>query len=225
MKNRSSKLADFTEATVIDIKDAKYEINFDKLLIDANVLLFYYYDRWNQLSKFNLGARYYQLKEYSRFFKRVLSSNVSVFVHEVCLLEFTHFIESVELKLLDCKKKGLTSFDPENFKLKDARCLYKEDSKHIRSTLATYLNPISKRFYLVSNNDSIDQILGNLLIEWQSSNLADINDAAMIVEAKKLGIKAIISDDSDFISFKGIDLYTANDVAIEAYNKKVAAIN
>jgi predicted nucleic acid-binding protein len=50
---------------------------------------------------------------------------------------------------------------------------------------------------------------------WRSST-ADIGDAALVTEAKWAGVSDVLSDDADFVTFEGIQLYTANRAVVAA---------
>lgn len=202
-------LKPYLKATILDIRRPNCPIPIDKrILFDANVLFFCCYDRFSLLEAIHKEPSEYQITEYSKFFKKLLSSNTILFVHKIGILEFARRVEKAELQILYCEKEG-TSEIGEDFSLKGLRRAYPQDYSNIQGQLAIYLNSIKKTFKLLNREISIDQLLTDFLMEWRNS-LADPADAMMVAEAKQEGIASILSDDADFATFKNIKLYTAN---------------
>jgi predicted nucleic acid-binding protein len=213
--NKTS-LKPFARAKIKDIRKRDCKLDTSKMLVDTNVLYFCYYDRWTQLNSINKGAKDYQLKEYTKFFKRLLDSKISLFVHKISLCEFAQTIEMAELQILYCEKNKLTDIDKNNFVLKEVRRAYAKEDVVIKTNLSTYLNAIGRKFTLLNLDRKIDLFLFDFLLNWKDS-IAGTGDAIMISEAKEAGINCILSDDSDLISFKDIELYTANNLAINCH--------
>lgn len=206
-------LKPFVRAKIEDIQKEDCKIDMDKILVDTNVLYFCYYDRWAQLASIGKSPRAYQLREYSTFFKKLLNSKVSLFVHRISLYEFAHRIELAELKILYCEKNKLTSLEGSRFELKEIRKLYCNELPKIKNSLCAYLHAIQKTFNLLNIDEKIDLFLFDFLFNWKDS-ISGAGDAIMISEAKKVGINTVLSDDIDFVSFKDIKLFTANSSAI-----------
>lgn len=206
-------LKPFVKAQIKDIQKKDCKIETNKMLIDTNVLYFCYYDRWSQLDSINKGVKEYQLREYSNFFKKLLNSKVSLFVHRISLFEFAKRIEMAELQILYCEKNQLTNLDQVDFNLKDARKVYYSENSKIKMNLSIYFHAIQKTFTLLNFDRKIDLFLFDFLLDWKDS-IAGAGDAIMVSEAKQAGINSILSDDSDFVSFKDVELYTANYLAI-----------
>ena len=210
----NSDLAKHLKAEVIDIRQS-LSPSVKKILIDANVLYFCYYDRFSLLDPMGKGPRNYQKNDYPSFFKKLLSSNTSLVIHKVGLLEFINTVERAELQILYCKVNK-TSTIKNDFSPKRLRYNYSEKFRNIQGQIITYLHSIKKTFSLLNIDASIDGYLWNSLTEWQDS-LGDVEDATMIAEAKREGIDSVLTDDSAFVTFNGIKLFTANKNAINAY--------
>lgn len=206
-------LSSIAKAEIRDIQRRDCLVDNDKILVDTNVVYFCYYDRWAQLASTNKGPREYQLKHYPTFLKLLLNKNVALFLHKTAILEFGHRIESAELQILYCEKSGITNPADLKLDIKQLRQLYYTEYQEIKKSLITYFAVIMKTFKLINCEESIDKFLSNCLLEWQNA-FSGITDASMVAEAKKFGINSILSDDSDFVSFQGIKLYTANNLAI-----------
>ncbi len=201
-------------AEVTDIRPRKVP-KADKILVDANVLYFCYYTKFDQLYYLDKSPLSYQMSIYPSFLQRLLTAGSTLFVHKIGLIEFIKLVEIAELQILYCKVTGKTNIG-DDFNQKNLRFKYPDDYHMIQSQLATYLNSIKKSFLLLSSEKTIDQLLEKFLIDWQDS-LGDPSDAVMISEAKQEGVYAFLSDDADFATFKDIKLYTANKISIEAY--------
>lgn len=206
-------LKPFARARIKDIQKQDCKIETDKMLIDTNVLYFCYYDRWSQLAGISKGVQDYQLREYSKFFKKLLDLKKSLFVHRISLFEFAKRIEIAELQILYCEKNKITNFDEKDFSLKELRRTYYSENNKIKTNLSAYLHSIQKTFNLLNVDKKIDLFLFDFLFDWKDS-ISGAGDAVMVSEAKQAGIHSILSDDSDFVSFKDIELYTANYLAI-----------
>lgn len=206
-------LKPFAKAQIKDIQHKDCKIEASKMLVDTNVLYFCYYDRWSQLANIKKSVQEYQLREYSTFFKRLLDSKISLFVHRISLFELAHRIETAELQILYCEKNKITSLEGVDFNLKNIRRSYYSEINEIKMNLATYLHAIQKTFHLLNFDRKIDLFLFDFLFDWKDS-ISGAGDAMMVSEAKHAGINSILSDDSDFVSFKDIKLYTANYLAI-----------
>lgn len=206
-------LKPFVRAYIKDIQKQNCEIVTDKMLVDTNVLYFCYYDRWSQLDNIRRGAQNYQLREYSKFFKKLLNSKVTLFVHRISLYEFAHRIEMAELMILYCQKNNIANLDGIDFPLKDIRRDYHSENSKIKNNLIIYLHAIQKTFNLLNFDRKLDLFLFDFLSDWKDS-ISGAADAMMVSEAKQSGINSILSDDSDFVSFENIELYTANYIAI-----------
>lgn len=216
-------LKPFVRADVIDIQQPDCEIG-EKILVDTNVLYFFYYDRFNLLAILGEGAQDYQLRKYSTFFKKLLCSGTKLFVHRVNLWEFAHRIELAEQKIFFCELNNLSKFDDKNFNIKELRHGHYEKFQEIKKRIITYLYVISKTFKLLNFDIPIERFLADFLYEWQNS-IGNAGDSMMIAEAKREGIDSVLSDDSDFISFSGIKLYTANNIAIMTHKKAKSVDN
>jgi hypothetical protein len=208
-------LSPYLHAEVFDIQAPLSGIE-GKMLVDTNILLFCYYSRWDLLATIDRGAKNYQLREYSSFFRKLLVEKVVLYVHKDAVVEFIHRIFLGELKLLFCEHNNpelLNTFDLKYFVREHWR-----ETIRVKGDLLTYLNQLKKTFRLINCDSRLEDFLGYSWNEWHDS-LGGIVDATMVAEAKKLGIDSVLSDDSDFISFSEIKLYTANRMAIAAYKK------
>jgi hypothetical protein len=98
------------------------------------------------------------------------------------------------------------------------RLNYYEKFSVIKNCLTTYLFAISKTFKLLNYDIPIDRFLAEFMQQWKNA-ISGSTDAMIIAEAKQKGINSILSDDSEFISFDGIKLYTANNIAISVHER------
>lgn len=215
------QLAGSIKAEVADIRIAPIPSE-GGVLVDTNVLYFSYYDRFSQLETLGEGPSKYQTSVYSPFLKGLLSSGVKGFVHRIGLYEFSRTVETAELQILYCEKMGVSHVDRERFRPKELRTQHLKDWKEIQQRIVIYLHSIVKTFQLLNPSAAIDVMAAEFLLEWKDS-LGDVGDAMMIAEAKREGIKAVLSDDVDIATFREIRLYTGNSTVLQAWQQKLAA--
>lgn len=195
--------------TVHNILDKNCKIQSRSMLIDTNVLLYYFYDKVGYLGEDADSAR---IREYSSFFEKVLEEKVSIYTHKISISEFVNEIYSTELKLL-----YTSTYGPLNGKKIPNRKKFVRDhidkDKLIRKDLLTYVNKIRQYFILIKGVDDVNTLLCDATRDWLSSH-AEMADAIMITEAKSYKVDSILSDDSDMVSFNDFNLYTANPRAL-----------
>ena len=191
--------------TVNNIIDKSCKIQNRSMLIDTNVLLFYFYDKVNYLGE---GGEVSRIKEYSSFLGRLLDEKVAMYTHKISISEFVNEIYMTELKLLYVDKKGSLQGNRIPERKKFVRENLDKD-KIIRNNLLTYIDKVRKHFVLIDGIDDLETLLANSVQGWLASR-AEMADSIMIAEAKEMKIEAILSDDSDMVSFAGFNLYTAN---------------
>lgn len=206
----------YLRAKVFDIHQPlnKHKID-NKILVDTCILLFTYYPRLSLLQVLSRRPKKYQKKIYPNFLAKLRKSGIELYVHNLNLLEFVRLVERVELEDLYCRINNVIKIG-DDFNEKNLRCYYPDEIKKIQRKITTPLRNIIDDFLLFSSQKSLDYLFGELLETWQSS-LADVNDAMIVSEAKLHGINSIFSDDANLCTFKSINLYTANEKAIAAY--------
>jgi len=191
--------------TVHNILDKGCEIQNRSMLIDTNVLLFYFYDKVGYLGD---DGGTWRIREYSSFLGRLLDEKVAIYTHKISISEFVNEIYMTELKLLYVAMNGSLGGN----KIPQPKKFVRENldkDKTIRNDLLTYIDKIRKHFVLIGGIDDLDTLLAKSVQGWLVSR-AEMADAIMIAEAKEMKIEAILSDDSDMVSFASFNLYTAN---------------
>jgi hypothetical protein len=206
-------------AQVVDIRSTSKSLP-KSVVADANVLYFVYYD-FASLSGAGVALPSFRQRNfYSAWFARALSSGVTLCATYTTFAEYVHLVERMELNchwVTDPNKPELDpanpgqSFSPQY--VKKLRYHYHDRLQVIRANVETYLKSVQKNVALLPalRGDGF----GAVIQAWSSSS-SDIGDAALVAEAKLAGIPRVISDDADFVSFDGIQLYTANSGVISA---------
>ena len=210
----------YVRGEVIDIRDplcASVD-RIDKILVDTNVLYWFYYTRSSQLAAFGEAPRAYQLKDYPDFLKKLLSSRAVLLVHGITLVEFTNLVMKAELMFLYSRVKNTLRI-PKDLNFGKFRRDYPTEYFSIQRNLQTYLYAIMKKFKLLGRDVPIDRLMADFLLKWQDS-LADVWEAMMFADAECKKIYCILSDDAYISTIEGVCLYTANKTAIDAYKKK-----
>lgn len=208
------------KAEVIDIRTLPAPKE-SSILVDTNIIYFFYYPRFSELQLLGEGPLGYQTKEYPRFFKKLLLLKTPLYVHPLGLCEFAKTVAIAELQILYCRINGVTKVD-DRFKPKGLRYAYPSEYQRIQREIVNHLHSIKKTFKLIKSNVTIDDLLANFVIEWNNS-FGEAQDAMMIADAKRENINLVLSDDGDFATFEDIKFYTANNSPIRAYQEKMAS--
>ncbi|PWJ88989.1 uncharacterized protein DUF1241 [Oceanotoga teriensis] len=186
--------------------DFKY-LNENDFFIDTNVLFWYHY-AFAKYNYNNIKIAEYQ-KKYPEFIEQFIEKNKNLFTSSINLSELFYRIEMTEYKLY--KKNN----NNPSLKLKDYRNIEVE-----RNKLKKTLNAIYKEIKNLYTIKDINFTNNNLLeyINEMSTHKCDVYDHAILSFIKSKKLLNVISDDSDFTSISGINVYTLNNKAIKNNN-------
>ncbi|MDX1992614.1 MAG: PIN domain-containing protein [bacterium] len=197
-------LSVIVNADVIDIgTDTPH--NSDKFLVDSNVWYWMTYTRSN-LGSSSRAPRPYQTTTYPNYVKSALSVNAEIFKCGLSLSEIGNRIESNEHDI---------------FRKSSSQDLTMKEFRHNHVTeRANVVGEIELAWLQIEQYASrslevfvTDVAIGNSLNLIKSTQL-DVYDLLMADAMLQSGITSIITDDSDFVTVRGIKVFTANRTAI-----------
>lgn len=181
-------------ASVVDIRrdTPKRE---DAFLVDTNV---WYWMTYTKASSpiLDYPAQQYQTTHYPAYIKKTLSAKSRLYHCGLSLSELSHLIERTEREL----------FSP-NIGIKKYRHIPTERSNVVAEIQNAWeqVDTMSESLDLTVNADSTDRALQRMATE-----SLDGYDLFLLEAMSEAGIQNIITDDGDYATVPGIQLFTAN---------------
>lgn len=165
--------------------------------LDTNIL---YWTHYSHASNPNLKTLPYQVTKYPNFISNLLENGNALITTVLNVSELTHVVENSEWAIFKavhkCKIKK-----KEFRKQKQERISFKSEMNTIMLQLKeTYGNQIK---IIEITKEEIEQYICDI-----QNNTCDIFDYIIIDKLKKEGITNFITDDKDFLTIDGINLYT-----------------
>lgn len=203
-------------ATVIDIKSDQPKQD-DRFLVDTQV---WYWLTYTRSEDGTHPPKEYQVEEYPNYIQQSIASKIQLFWSGLAITELITLIERSEYDIF-CKKQNRTK---NSFSLKD----YRHGEAQARSEqVIPEINIAWEAIQRIGtcleahvNQEFIIQSITNLNIQ-----STDGYDSLMIDSAKAAGITQIITDDIDFLTVPGIQVFTANKKALMAASNQQKLIN
>ena len=191
-------------ANIIDIRNADIGmIDKEKIFaIDTNVLIWTHYSKASDPS---LNRHPYQVIEYPNFISKLLQNGNKILTTNLNISELCGVVEKNEYRLY----KAINGQG--NLKFKDFRKIAVERANY-KTELDTMIMEIEAAY---NNQIEIVEIDQTIISKFQSdicSSQCDIFDYAVIKYLKGIGVIDYISDDKDFGTIDGINLYTTYEV-------------
>ena len=190
-------------ARVFDVRTGKPQP--EALVLDANVLFFVHYPSFGTLAA--VGGEppsVYRTREYGAALKRALRAKTRLFTSATTLLEFAHIVEKVELEISWRKAGGQGAFE-----YKQVREQLAAQLEEIRKTVLVYVSAVRKITTIIEALHAE----GTLAV-WRGS-CGDTSDSALAAAALREGVPDLLSDDADFLTYRDLHLFTANQAAID----------
>ncbi len=167
--------------------------------LDTNVL---YWIHYSQASDPNLKAQAYQVVDYSNFIEKLLENGNRLVTTVLNISELAHVVENSEYRLYNAlntpkvKKKEFRN-------LRNKRVDYQNEMKiimlQLQETYGEQIQVIEIEEKVISN-----------FIHDIDKNACDVFDYVIIKKLIEKGIINFISDDKDFVTIEGINLYTSS---------------
>lgn len=168
--------------------------------LDTNVL---YWTHYSRASDPNLKAHPYQVTKYPNFVDELLENGNELVTTVINLTELMHVIENSEFKIYKAINK-------KKINKKDFRKLIAERDKYKKEIEKVLLEINSSYAGKIKCIDiDIDDI--NKFILNADNNTCDVFDYCVIEYLRGIGITNFITDDRDFHSVDGINIFCANE--------------
>ncbi len=175
-------------------------INKDEVFaIDTNVLLWTHYSKASNPS---LNKHPYQVIDYPNFIAKLLANGNKLVTTVLNISELISIVEKNEFKIYK------VSNSCHGMKIKDYRKILSERltyQKEINNMLMEIKSSYNDRIEVI---DITKEKLENFCNEIDK-NICDVFDSMIIEYLKSISIINYISDDKDFLSIDGINLFTA----------------
>lgn len=190
-------------ADVIDIAN-DVPLNSDAFLIDTNVLY------WMTYSRAALSATKpmaYQTTDYPNYTHTALVAGAKVYHSGLSLAELAHIIERTEREIFEAGQSQ--PIRPKIFRHNHPteRANVCKEIKAATLQVMGWADPLPVE---------IDEALSSAALERLSSDLVDGYDGFILESMKSKDILQIVTDDGDFATVAGIQLFTANKNVIQA---------
>jgi len=188
-------------AEVIDItKDSP--LSGDSFLVDTNVWY------WMTYSRASLaGAQNYQVSHYPQYTSSALSAGSAIFQSGLSLAELSHVIEKVEREMFE--KANAVKVSTKVF-----RHNYPAERLKVSSEIESMCKQVIS---MASSVDTlIDENFSQTAMSRISKDLVDGYDLFILETMNLKGLSQIITDDGDFATVAGIQVFTANKNVIVA---------
>lgn len=192
-------------ANVYDLR--KIDVNkipeHTKFAIDTNVLYWMHYSRCSTTG--------YQIVNYPQFISDLMSRHASFVTTSCNISELLSLVERKEYEIYRASNvvKNIKEFR----KIKSERI-------NVQQELEIIMMQIESMYSIQDFN--LDFSLLSKFVDDFTNNRCDTNDYSILTYLKDAGVNNVISDDGDFITYSGINVYTANENIInEAMNNSV----
>lgn len=187
-------------AVLCDIKkvDASSIDKDEVFAIDTNVLLWTHYSK---ASDPNLNKHPYQVIDYPNFIAKLLSNGNKLVTTVLNISELISIVEKNEFKIYKISNSCHSMKIKEYRKILSERLIYQ---KEINSMLMEIKSSYNNQIEVI---DITKEKLENFCSRIDKS-MCDVFDFMVIEYLKSIGIINYISDDKDFLSVDGINLFT-----------------
>jgi len=192
------------QAEIVDLRRDQ-PLSGDSFLVDTNV---WYWLAYNRASQADQPPRGYQIHDYPAYIAKAISARAQLNRCELSLAELAHLIEKTELEIFS----RATGFD--KTRRKEFRHNYPiERTKVVAEIQAAWgqIQTMARPLDVL-----VDETMVNTALIHFQTHLLDGYDLFMIEAIKKAGIQQILTDDGDFATIPGIQVFTANRKVLQA---------
>lgn len=180
--------------------DVEEPVRTDRYFVDSNVWFWFTYCASREI-EINDAPRRYQLEKYPEFLQKVLDSGAKIYHCPLVYAELANIIERTEYEIYKATNSGVVKTRKEFRSDSGRRKAVVDEIKMAWDTINSISNSLS-----FSLNNAIVEGVHSLF----ENSALDAYDAFYCYLMEKSDIKKIITDDADFNSVEGQELYTAN---------------
>lgn len=196
------------QARVVDITTDTPKPD-DVFLVDTNVWYWMTYTRASQSTR---PPAPYQTTNYPSYTNAALSEGARVFQSALSLAELTHLIEKAEFEIFAKANPSIFPY-PKKFD-KTFRHIYNNERTQVVSEIQTAWAQVTNLAEPLSV--TVDALTANSALNRLKTEKVDGYDLFILESMKNHGVVQVITDDGDFASVSGIQVFTANRSVIGA---------
>lgn len=181
------------KADVVDVKDDAPRQG-DRFFVDTNVWF------WTSYLKSSKTAQPYQVSLYPGYILKILQTSAQIYSNGLTFAEIASLIEHAEYDIFSRANPGIT--------IKEYRHNYPVERASAVSEIQASWDTIQFMSIMTDaliNASLIDACLGRL-----GRQMLDGSDLLMVELMRQAGIQQIITDDGDFVTVPGLQVFTAN---------------
>lgn len=192
------------QAEVIDVR-ADVPKSEDIFFIDTNVWYWLTYSKANSPSLSQRSRpNAYQINDYPNYFQNAVVAEATLYCSGLSLSELAHRIERAECEI----------FRGERFALKDFRRNHPLQRSQVVAEISSAWNQITSFARLLSLN--VDELTTNAALSRFATQLIDGYDLFLLETMRLHSVTKVITDDGDYVTVPGIQVFTANQNVINA---------
>ncbi len=192
------------KAAVIDLRNDTPRHD-DIFLVDSNV---WYWTTYTRADFADARPRTYQINDYPLYISKALSAKSTLLRCGLSIAELSHLIEKTELEIF----ARTTGFDKN--KKKEFRHNNTSQRANVVTEVQTAWDQIKSMSQMIEVQ--IDETITDAALSRYSVQPLDGYDLFMLEAISKAGVVKVITDDGDYSTVTGIQLFTANPRVITA---------
>jgi hypothetical protein len=186
------------KAAVIDLRNDTPR-QYDLFLVDSNV---WYWTTYTRVNLADTPPRQYQINDYPLYISKALSVKSKLLRCGLSLAELSHLIEKTELEIF----ARTTGFD------KKKKKEYRHNNTSQRANVVTEVQTAWDQIKSMSQSLElqIDDTITDAALSRFSTQPLDGYDLFILEAISKAGVVKVITDDGDYVTVPGIQVFTAN---------------
>ncbi|MBI4681826.1 MAG: hypothetical protein HY757_01825 [Nitrospirae bacterium] len=191
-------------AEVIDLRNDTPQ-QADLFLVDSNV---WYWTTYSRADFADTRPRTYQINDYPLYISKALSAKSALLRCGLSLAELSHLIEKTELEIF----ARTSGFDKK--KKKEFRHNNISQRANVVTEVQTAWDQIKSMSQMLEVK--IDETTTNAALSRFSTQPLDGYDLFILEAISRAGVVKVITDDGDYVSVPGIQVFTAHPRVITA---------
>lgn len=192
------------QAQVIDVNSDVPQAE-DIFFVDTNVWYWLTYSKANSASLSKRSRpNAYQINDYPSYFQNAVVAGATLYCSGLSLSELAHRIERAECEI----------FKGQQFSLKDFRRNYPTRRTQVVAEISGAWNQVTSFANLLDLN--IEDNTTNAALARFATQLIDGYDLFLLETMQKHSVIQVITDDGDYVTVPGIQVFTANPNVINA---------